>query len=894
MKLTFMIDYRANWGETLCIIHDNPRIGNGMIEMTCHGESTWTASMKSPAPFSTYHYAVRKTDGLFLHEAGPYRIARDILPGRFKCDITLRDSWQIPDYERVFGTSLFKESLFRRTDEKEPAKITSDSSQVMFRLFCPQVRPDQGVAVMGSTDNLGNWNPNHMVKMTGIDFPYWTATVPADENTIYKYVIYESCPRTGGPCKDKIVDLESGEDRRYSTDKTQPGLLICNDYGFRRTSPQWKAAGTAIPVFSLRSNSSFGIGEFQDLAKLGKWAAMTGQKMIQTLPVNDTTLRHDNHDSYPYNAVSVFALNPNYVNIPAMGSLKGKAASQYKAMKKEFEAKGFADYQVVANAKNHLFHILYRQDAKRVFSQKAYLTFFKENQSWLVPYAVFSVLRDMEGTACFSSWSRYSVYDKAEIERLAKPTSEIYDQVAFHYYIQYFADKQLKEARQELQRLGVGLKGDIPIGISPDSVEAWTNPELFDLKSQTGAPPDFFSVSGQNWGFPTYNWDVMAQDGYEWFCRRFRKMADYFDAYRIDHILGFFRIWKMPETEVWGLAGQFSPALPYSMEELNELGIRLPVERLVTPYISSDYLPEIFGDDADFVQSTFLKKKGELLEFKEEYNSQRKVRKWYDESPLPDGRKLKIRDGLYLIHCEVLFVRDMKNPEMLHPRVSLFQSHSFAALEPEMQEKLRRLHDDFFYTRHNAFWKESAMKKLPVITSSTDMLVCGEDLGMVPASVPEVMKELSILSLEIQRMPKGMVEFGLPSEAPYLSVCTTSSHDTNPLRAWWEEEPEKTQHYFENVLHMQGTAPAHCTPEITDAIIRYHLASPAMLVILPLQDWLALDAGLAFHDVHGERVNVPDNPENFWCYRMHLNIEELIDSADFNARLSGMISDSGR
>lgn len=884
MELTFIIDYRAQWGETLCIIHDNPEIGNGVIEMSCQGESTWTVTMKSPAPFTTYHYAVRQTDGLFMHEAGPYRTARTVLPGRFKCDITLRDSWQVPDYERVFGTSLFKESLFKRNDEAQTAKIANDSSQVMFRLFCPQVRPDQGVAVMGSTDNLGNWTREGMVRMTGIEFPYWTATMQADANAIYKYVIYDKSDGS-------ITDLESGQDRSYQADPSQPHLLICNDYGFRRTSPQWRTAGTAIPVFSLRSESSFGIGEFLDLAKLGQWAAMTGQKMIQTLPVNDTTLRHDNHDSYPYNAVSVFALNPNYVNIAAMGTLKGAAAREYKQLKDEFNAKSFADYQVVANAKSHFFHILYKQDSKRIFKQKAYQDFFRENQDWLVPYAVFSVLRDQNGTACFSNWSKYSVYDKAEIEKLAKPGSDIYDQVAFHFYIQYFADRQLRQARQELQRLGVGLKGDIPIGISPDSVEAWTNPELFDLKSQTGAPPDFFSVSGQNWGFPTYNWDVMANDNYAWFCRRFRKMADYFDAYRIDHILGFFRIWKMPLTEVWGLAGQFSPALPYSLDELRELGIGLPVERLVRPYITDNYLPEIFGSDTDYVKKTFLKSAdGVHYSFKEKFDTQRKVQAWFNGSRLALERRLKIRDGLYLIHCEVLFVRDMKDPEMLHPRVSLFQSHSFAALEPEMQDILRKLHDDFFYTRHNAFWKESAMKKLPVITQSTDMLVCGEDLGMVPASVPEVMKELSILSLEIQRMPKGLTEFGLPSQAPYLSVCTTSSHDTNPLRAWWEEDPEKTQRYYENVLHMQGTAPAHCTPEIAEAIIRDHLASPAMLVILPLQDWLAIDATMANPDVHAERINVPDNPENFWCYRMHLTLESLLASSAFNAHLSQLVS----
>ena len=887
MIITFQINYKAEWGQQICILGNCQDIvewtENAPLVLNCHASENWTVTTQVPdfADVLHYVYAVRNTDGSFMYEGGrPRRI-------RLEADmkhVVLQDFWKDTDYEQAFFSTAFSKSLFVRRQPAEQARMVGN---ICFSLEMPQIEPRYGLAVIGNIPELGNWNTECLVPLSDAEFPEWKVALEIEnpQHTIeYKYIVYEL--QTG-----KTVDFESGENRRIDS-FPEKGLLVRSDIRFRRTRPRWKGAGVAVPVFSLRTRNSFGIGEFLDLKQLAEWAHKTGQKMIQTLPVNDTTLYHNNYDSYPYNSVSVFALNPIYLNIERMGRFRdGALQEQYAKTKESFNAKAIADYQVVADEKMKYFKILYHQDKDAVFGSAEYKDFFDKNKEWLVPYAVFCHLRDKFGSPNFHQWPQYSVYQSDEIYMLASPGSPVYDEVALHFYLQFHLHVQMTEAKDYTHALGVALKGDIPIGISPDSVEAWTHPELFNLNSQAGAPPDSFSISGQNWGFPTYNWDVMERDGYAWWRKRFQKMADYFDAYRIDHILGFFRIWEMSKDEVWGLTGRFSPALPYSSQDLWEMGIQLNENRLLKPYIRASYLPEIFGVDAEHVKERFLYTYDfDTYYFKPEFNTQKKVEAYFACNNLNDERSIRIRNGLYYLHCEVLFVRDLKCPELLHPRIALYQSYSYKALDEDTKQKLSCLHEDFFYHRHNDFWKASALRRLPALINATNMLVCGEDLGMVPACVPDVMHQLQILSLEIQRMPKEPnVEFAHPANAPYLSVCTTGTHDTNPLRAWWEENRIVTQHFYNNIMGYSGEAPMECTPEIASFIINQHIYSPAMWVILPLQDWLAIDADVRLPDAHAERINIPDNSHHFWCYRMHLNLEDLISNDGFNQKMLTLI-----
>lgn len=883
MNITFCINYRAQWGQTLCVVSDNPVLDwteKAPLILACEGGDFWTATI----PVSdfvgqmSYRYALRLDNGQLIYENGAARVL-DLGPTDKK--IVLHDFWQADDYEKAFRSTAFLKALFKRQSPKPRPKAVGN---VRFSIDLPQVLPTQGVAVMGNIPELGAWNKDDKLPLSDASFPVWQGHImaPTDQTIEYKYVIYDL--KSGA-----VVDIESGDNRQvWGLEKGV--TIVQNDRSFRRTQPKWKGAGVAVPVFSLRTDEGFGIGEFQDLKKLADWASATGQKMIQTLPINDTTLLHTNRDSYPYNAVSVFALHPIYLNVEKMGRLTPALKKKYLATKEEFNQKKIADYQVVYDEKMKYYTALYKAEHEAVFSSAAYKKFFEKNKEWLVPYAVFCYLRDKYGTPHFYDWKQYSVYNFKDVEKLSQPTAKEYDKVAFHFYLQFHLDKQLTEAVEYVHSKGVALKGDIPIGISPDSVDAWTNPDLFNLNASAGAPPDDFSISGQNWGFPTYNWDVMEKDGFRWWRRRFTKMADYFDAYRIDHILGFFRIWQMPKSAVWGLTGHFSPAMPYSMQDLWNMGVKVDEDRLTKPYIRSNFLGEVFGYDTEYAKQTFLNTNdGYVYWFKDEFNTQKKVQDYFESNHLTDERSIRLRDALYYLHCEVLFVHDQTNPALLHPRILLYNSHSYNELWDDQKRLLSSIHDDYFYHRHNDFWYRSAMRKLPSLIQATDMLVCGEDLGMVPACVPTVMHQLQILSLEIQRMPKNPdLMFAHPADAPYLSVCTTGTHDTNPLRAWWEEDRAKTQRFYNDQMGWWGDAPKEMSGEIASFIVNQHMYSPAMWVILPLQDWLAIDENIRLKDQFGERINLPDNPRHFWCYRMHLRIEDLLQADDFNNKVRAL------
>ncbi len=589
-----------------------------------------------------------------------------------------------------------------------------------------------------------------------------------------------------------------------------------------------RMAGTAVPVFSLRTEDDFGVGEFQDIRLLVDWAVKTGQSIIQLLPINDTTMAGTWQDSYPYNANTTFALHPMYINLPKAGL---KVDEEYRSLQKKLNSLQKIDYVLVNSEKNRLMHRIFDETFASVSRTKAYRTFISRNESWLMPYAAFRALGDIYGTPEFGKWGEYAVYDEKKISSfIAKHKKEI----DFHCFVQYHLDLQLSDAVAYAHRNNVVLKGDLPIGISRTSVDAWLYPGLFNMDSQAGAPPDAFAEDGQNWGFPTYNWDEMAKDGFAWWKSRLRKMSEYFDAFRIDHILGFFRIWEIPADCPYGLLGYFNPALPYSSDELLQMGFDMGEKRYSVP-----------AEDAG------------------------------------------VRD--------VLFIEDPRRKGYWHPRISAGNTKVYQTLTPAQKDTFNWLHEDFFYRRHTDFWWQSAMKKLPGLLGSTTMLACGEDLGMIPACVPDVMDRLGILSLEIQRMPKTFgVEFDDPQRYPYMCVCTTSTHDMTPIRAWWTEDRKITESFYKNMLGGEGDAPEVCPVGICEQIIRQHLESPAMFTILPLQDWLAIDSDLRYANPDEERINVPAESRHYWRYRLHLTLETLLAAQDYDERLRTMVAESGR
>ncbi len=895
MKIQFNIHYKTEWGQSLYLLINPVSVDSSDLSfndgfiMQCNEKSEWSTEVSIGETDSVlYQYAILNQDKSLQFEYGGIR---KIDFSESKDFVTVYDNWRASYGDSPFATAAFSDCFFKRFPLE--ALSPTPKGNVVLRVNCPQMEPDRHFAIVGNQDVLGNWDVARKVRLDESDYPVWSVALDAAKITFpleYKYLIVDT--------KTDEVLAWGGGPNRLLMGADPNSLTVVNDEHFIRTIPSWKGAGVAIPVFSLRSESGFGIGEFDDLKKMVDWARKTGQRIIQTLPINDTILYHTNYDSYPYNAVSVYALHPIYLHLESLGKLKTKKQKDYfQAKKTELNAQTFSDYQNVMNAKWEFFKLIYPQESPAVFASDDYKVFFEANKEWLVPYAAFSYLRDLNGTPEFGKWPDFGIYNQTEIEALSSPGLAHYDDIAIFYFLQYHLHKQLTAVHDYARANGIAIKGDIPIGVSPRSVDAWVEPELFNANGQAGAPPDDFSATGQNWGFPTYNWELMAKDGYQWWKKRFQKLSEYFDAYRIDHILGFFRIWEIPIDAVWGLTGSFCPALPFTRSELESRGVWMDENRFLKPYLKEHVLYATFGKYTDDVIREYLLTDGwQNYKFKPEYDTQKKIEKHFASLGYNFGNKeVLIRDGLYMLHCEVLFVRDSREPDKFHPRISMHSSATFRDLPENTRRLLDKLYVDYFYHRHTEFWKQQALNKLPALISATNMLVCGEDLGMVPDSVPDVMNELEIISLEIQRMPKKPnTEFAMPSDAPYRSVCTTSTHDMNPIRAWWEEDPVLTQRFYNKALGLQGPAPATCESWIAERIVEQHLQSQAMLIILPWQDWMALESTLCLEHPFAERINVPSNPRNFWCYRMHMTLEQLLKEKEFNNKITTMIKEAGR
>ena len=612
----------------------------------------------------------------------------------------------------------------------------------------------------------------------------WSVSVEthgrASQQTEYKYFIRENDQIRWEDGPNRI--LPAGKDRLWDW------------FGLTQRETM---KGVAVPLFSLRSDDDFGIGEFADLPKLGEWCVANDLKIIQILPINDTTAHYDWRDSYPYNAISAFALNPIYLNLEQLDAFqpidtltslpmsfraitgaresKGRTVRYDIGRKAELNGKDFVDYPKVLKAKWKYFQMAFSQQWDTLKETADFQQFVKENEDWLPDYAQYCAERDGNGTE-------------------------------IHLFLQYHCDKQLREAVKALHDKGLILKGDIPIGVNPSGVDVKSHPELFHLDVQVGAPPDDFAAEGQNWGFPSYNWEAMAKDDYAWWRRRLQVMARYFDAYRIDHVLGFFRIWEIPKTAKSGLLGHFSPTLPLSVEEIENQGFR-------------------------FVKRKHLKK------------------------------------GI-----DTLFIPDPNEKDKYIPRIELQKTKAYQALDDEQRQAIDAIYEDFYYHRHNDFWKQKALEKLPTLIHATKMIACGEDLGMIPACVPEVMQQLGIMSLEVQRMPKVFGhQFVQTEDLPENCVYTTGTHDMPTLRGWLAEDRVRTRQFLESL----DLDDRKITAKTLKKIIEKHFDSPSKWNIYPLQDLLDLDEKNWSPSPMDDQINVPANAKNLWKWRMRADFPYL-------------------
>lgn len=873
--LNFSLHYRTKWGESLCLDCCTPEGTRRRYRLHTDDGDLWRGRMEMDDRHErmTYRYAVCDTDGNTLRKENG---APRKLSFFNKRTLYIYDHWLDEGLPSVLLRSAFAECIFKAEKTETPT--------FGHALLLQAAPPPDGYrwAVAGSSGKLGAWNPSKAPRLIRTGVYEWM--LPLDEKDFregceYKFIWSHEFNT------DQTV-WESGPNHflKQTAETEEGATCICYDSHPKLPFRAWRGAGVVIPVFSLRSKGSFGTGDFGDLLQLVRMAASVGMKAIQLLPVNDTTASATWHDSYPYSGISVCALHPLYID-----PREWKETSAFVRHEKEgkrLNSHKQLDYEAAFRLKMTFLRELFNECGGEILKDPAYNLFRQDNKRWLKPYVMFCYLRDLYGTADFHQWGEYARYDAHHLERLLHDNGEARKETSFHSFIQYLLHRQLARVREAAREEGIILKGDLPIGIGRCSVPAWADAPLFHFNGQAGAPPDDFAVNGQNWGFPTYNWEAMATDGYTWWRRRLRHMARYFDAFRIDHVLGFFRIWEIPTDQIYGLLGHFRPALPLTAAEIQAAGFKADVRTLCRaswPVNETERLRQLVDTHA---LETYFQQEGKRYVLRPELATQRQI-----EAHIADTKR---RNALLDFACEVLFIEDPDAPGCYHPRIAAQHSEAFKRLHNSDKEAFNRLYDDFYYHRHNAFWQEQAMQKLPAVTECTAMLPCAEDLGMVPASVGETLEKLQILSLEIQRMPKHYgVRFDDTSQNPYLSVATIATHDMAPLRLWWKESGEAAV-FWHDVLHHEGPAPEEAGPEVCEEVIRMHLESPSMLCLISLQDWLATDARLRHPDPREEQINHPDNPQQYWRYRMHLTLEELAGSTGFNEKIRSLIALSGR
>lgn len=891
MTIHFYLKYDTEFGQDLRL----NIIGGASSETTSYGMTTgdgrtWQCDIemvKIPERID-YFYSLDNSGREERHEWQTITHRLELNATKAK-EYTVYNSWTDIPYDSYLYSSAFTDCVNRRHHESLPKSNYDKTLRLIVR--APQLRKGEHLYIAGESSCLGNWHTDRALKMYEHNYNEWVADLDIEAfkekvaelkfiaTTDNGDVLWE----TGFNRKIEIPELKKGEACVY--DMEQAFFEICDT----------KLAGTLVPVFSLRTKGSFGVGDFGDLKMMIDWVAETKQKVLQVLPINDTTSTHTWTDSYPYSCISIFALHPQYADLRQLPQIADKKkAAEFEALRKELNELKQIDYERVNDAKTDYLRIIFQQEGEQVMKTLDFKQFLKDNEHWLVPYAQYCYLRDTFGNVDFSTWKGHETWHEQDRGALLNPRSKEFNNVAFYYYVQFVLNNQMRGAHEYAMARGVILKGDIPIGVNRNGCDVWHEPQYFNLNSQAGAPPDGFSVNGQNWGFPTYNWQRMIEDGCQWWIRRFQNMSKFFDAYRIDHVLGFFRIWAIPTCCVHGLLGQFAPSLAMTRDEIESYGLHFQEQLFTTPFIARWVVDRVFGIHAEEVIGKYLNHEhDDIFSLKPEYDTERKIEAAFKGKETADD--IWVRDGLYALAADVLFVRDENDSNKFHPRITAQLNFMYEALMDSDKEKFNRLYNDYYYRRNNNFWYNEAMKKLPVLVQATRMLVCAEDLGMVPDCVAWVMNELRILSLELQQMPKDpSVKFGELWKNPYRSVCTLSTHDMPTLRQWWDEDYDRTQEYYNSQLYRSGAAPHPLPGWLAKEIITNQLTCPSMLCILSLQDWFAIDEKLRLEDANAERINIPANPRHYWRYRMHLNIEDLIANKEYNDNIKELILHTGR
>lgn len=711
--------------------------------------------------------------------------------------------------------------------------------------------------IVGSDSRLGSWDTQKGLRLGCVGgFTYYVDIDHIEGSVEYKFIIKSK----------NSVYWQLGGNNIYDSSKNDLSEIFHKELMFENYNP--KFSGVVAPIFSLRHKKDWGIGDFYGLKLLLKFAYRVNMSVVQILPINDTCITMTAKDSYPYNAISTNAINPMFMDMSCFESQNMTA--------KEANVLSKIDYNIVSINKyksiwNHTEAYLSDKNNVRNIER-----FAEQHNSWLDAYAHFIIMNDTAGLFGY----KLSEYNKN------------YQNNSFHIFfkneilrikcIQYILHTQLKDISDYANKKNILLKGDLPIGVNPNGLDVSINKEYFNVDFSAGAPPDDFALDGQNWGFPTYNWDIMETDNFSWWKNRMSSLNDYFSAVRIDHILGFFRIWQIPKNQHSGLLGFFYPSIPLDYNTVNGcLNDGWDIDYLSKPIVHEDYARKLLGCYFEKVIESKL-----LLAHckKGFFNLAEETQVFYD------NKNDEVSNILRKLCTEVLFIKHNDN---YYPRIRPDKTNIFNHIGRDNQALIENIHSDYFFHKNISLWRNVAKKRLSAIKSSSDILLCAEDLGMIPSCVPDVLSELNIMTLEIERMPKEGQETPWCNldNLPYNSVLSTSTHDMPPLKLYWHRlSNDEKEDYRARKL---GDIDLNNEKCVLKTIVKNHLLSSSILCIIPLGDLLS------FHDIMSqdaseEQINHPENPDNIWDYRFPFYMDNLIEDNAIIDDISYMIRETER
>ena len=863
---------------------------NEPIRMKSEDGKTWRQTIEMPTrkvEGIDYGFTVRTKHNLVDEEKGHGRFSHHLIFQNTP-QIMVRALWHNDMGRNYLYSSAYSETLSPFMIDKETCqRVNQADIAIAITDYLPP--KDCDLYLCGENQATGNWQPTKGIQAQNVHCATWAFPLQYDdipkEGLNYKFLLVNR--------KNGQVTWEQGPNRILNHISPDNGKTIIDNHTPILPQNEMKVAGIVVPLFSLRSQNGWGIGDFGDLKKLIDWAADAGLNIIQLLPVNDTTREGNWHDSYPYNPISAFALHPIYMDFESLPPLKSKSKyKMYLQQRNNIAGLPLLDYDEAFKLKESYLHDFYLENKQEILRSNKYKEFKHENAYWLTPYSFFRYLLKINGTANFRRWPKFRNYDPVELQRWAT-TVNIIDDIEFYRVVQYLLDKQFTEIHQYARSRHIILKGDIPIGVARDSATAWQLPQYLNFDSQAGAPPDQFAANGRNWGFPTYNWTAILNDNNDWWQQRLTHMARYFDAYRIDHVLGFFRIWEIPINHIYGTLGHFNPALPLTRQELIIMGFTDDPQIYSRPRFTEGEMQRLFGELLPVAKEYFFQfgEDGKWTINDKYADSQRAI----DATLRQMGFSGQQRQPFLDAYTNILFLPDTRNTQLYHLNIWGKKTRAYKRLSPSDAQAYDRIYQYYFYERHDRHWTEEAYRRLPRLTCATTMLTCAEDLGMIPTCVHPVLKDLNILTLEIQTMPKQPnIRFSDLKQTPLYSVDTISTHDMPPLRLWWKQNPEAAADYWHNQMQRNTPAPPLLAPTDCKEIVNRHLNSNSLLTIISLQDWLGISPDMRSDLLEQEQINHPEIPRHYWRWRMQPTLEQLMGNKELTATILQMVKDSGR